>query len=205
MTPDYWEEAKAHLSKHDKTLAKIINEYHGEILTNRGDAFFTLARSIVGQQISVKAADSVWRKLELFLSKIEPQQLLNSNEQNLRECGLSAAKVRYLQALARYFWENKISIQNWQNLTDSEVVKELTSISGIGKWTAEMFMIFYLARPDIFPIADIGLQKAIFRHYNSSDKISLSEIAAIAENWKPYRTVATWYLWRSLDPIPVCY
>lgn len=201
----YWEVAKKHLSDCDETLGKIIASYHGEMLTSRGDAFYTLARSIVGQQISVKAADSVWRKLENCLVNVTPQNALNASEQNLRECGLSASKVRYLGTLADYFLHNGEYIKNWHNLPDEEVVKALTSIVGIGRWSAEMFMIFYLARPDIFPLADIGLQKAIFRHYNASEKLTKQEILEISEAWQPYRTVATWYLWRSLDPVPVAY
>lgn len=205
MTPHYWEAAKLHLSQRDNVLGKIINEYHGEALTIRGDAFFTLARSIVGQQISVKAADSVWRKLENTFSPLSPEAIISASEEALRACGLSSSKVRYLKGLSAYFIENLQGIKNWQKLPDSEIIKELTQLSGIGKWTAEMFMIFYLARPDILPLADIGLQKAVFRHYNNSEKLKLSEIEKIAENWQPYRTVATWYLWRSLDPVPVEY
>jgi DNA-3-methyladenine glycosylase II len=164
MTPVYWETAKAYLSTRDEILGRIINEYHGEMLSPSGDAFYTLARSIVGQQISVKAAASVWRKLEYALPQITPQAALSASEQALRECGLSAAKLRYLHALSEYFIHNDESIENWNTRSDAELIHELTSISGIGRWTAEMFLIFYLARPDVFPIADIGLQKAIFRH-----------------------------------------
>ncbi len=205
MTAHYWESAKAHLAKRDKRLKKIIEAYHGEMLTTRGDAFYTLARSIIGQQISVKAADSVWKKFETALKIVAPQNVLATNEQSLRECGLSASKTRYLYSLAQHFSDNE-NIENfWQSLPDDELVSELTKLNGIGRWTAEMFMIFYLARPDILPLADIGLQKAIFRLYNAGDKLTLAEIYEIAENWRPYRSVATWYLWRSLDPVPVAY
>jgi DNA-3-methyladenine glycosylase II len=201
----YWEVAKNHLSKRDKVLKKIIASYHGETMALRGDAFYTLARSIIGQQISVKAADTVWRRFENLLVEITPQKAIAASEINLRECGLSLQKIRYIHALSQHFCEQKNSVENWQNLPDAELIKELTKLNGIGKWTAEMFMIFHLARPDILPLADIGLQKAIFRHYNNAQKMPLSEIAKIAENWKPYQTVATWYLWRSLDPVPVAY
>lgn len=205
MTPDYWHTAKTHLSKRDKTLKNIIASYHGEMLTSRGDAFYTLARSIVGQQISVKAADSVWRKVEIAITPLTPQTALNMHETTLRECGLSASKVRYLQGLGQFFYDNQNVEEFWKTLPDDELIKELTKLNGIGRWTAEMFMIFYLACPDILPLADLGFQKAVFRHYNNSDKLTTAEIAEIAENWKPYRSVATWYLWRSLDPMPVVY
>jgi len=205
MKPHYWNTAKEYLTKRDKLLGKIISEYHGEFLTVRGDAFYTLARSIIGQQISVKAADSVWRKFESFLPSITSQQVINANEDGLRACGLSASKVRYLNALSQFFLENPTISEDWQQMNDAEIEKSLTSIKGIGRWTAEMFMIFYLARPDIFPITDIGLQKAIFRNYNNYERLSTDKIHELAEVWKPYRTVATWYLWRSLDPVPVAY
>lgn len=205
MTPQYWDKAKKHLITNDKVLGKIISNYRGEILTIRGDAFYTLTRSIIGQQISVKAADSVWRKLEAQLVNVTPQTTLNSSEIELRACGLSAQKVRYLHCLATHFLENEESIKNWSNLPDDEIITELTALSGIGRWTAEMFMIFHLARPDILPLADIGLQKAIFRHYNNEQKMNLAEIFELSQKWKPYRSVATWYLWRSLDPVPVAY
>ncbi len=205
MTPHYWNDAKKHLLIGDKILGKIISSYHGEFLTVRGDAFFTLARSIVGQQISVKAADTIWGKFATRLGDVTPKNTIKAAEANLRECGLSAQKVRYLHGLAEHFMENETHIKNWDKLSDEEIIKELTSLNGIGRWTAEMFMIFHLARPDILPLADIGLQKAIFRHYNNSEKMTLAEIFELAQKWKPYRSVATWYLWRSLDPVPVSY
>lgn len=205
MTPHYWNAAKKHLITNDKILGKIITNYHGESLTVRGDAFYTLARSIIGQQISVKAADTVWRKFEAQLENATPQAAINTSEAELRACGLSAQKVRYLHCLATHFIENEESIKNWPNLPDEELLTELTKLSGIGRWTAEMFMIFHLSRPDVLPLADIGLQKAIFRHYNKEQKMSLAEIFDLSQQWKPYRSVATWYLWRSLDPVPVAY
>ncbi len=203
--PHYWDAAKKHLIINDRVLGKIISSYHGETLTVRGDAFYTLARSIVGQQISVKAADSVWKKFENNLQNVTPQALLASKEENLRECGLSGQKIRYLQGISKHFITNDTHIKNWHSLSDEEILAELTSLSGIGRWTAEMFMIFHLSRPDVLPLADIGLQKAIFRHYNQNQKMTLSEIFELAQKWKPYRSVATWYLWRSLDPVPVAY
>ena len=205
MTPQYWNEAKKHLILNDKILGKIISHYRGEIMTQRGDAFYTLARSIIGQQISVKAADTIWGRLETQLVSVTPKSALKISEITLRECGLSAQKVRYLHGLAEHFIANDTHIKNWASLSDEEILGELTALNGIGRWTAEMFMIFHLARPDILPLADIGLQKAIFRHYNKEQKMTLAEIFELSQKWKPYRSVATWYLWRSLDPVPVSY
>lgn len=205
MTPHYWNDAKKHLLISDKILGKIISSYHGEFLTVRGDAFYTLARSIIGQQISVKAADTIWGKFANQLGDVNPKNTIKATEAILRECGLSAQKVRYLHGLAEHFIENETHIKNWDKLSDEDIIKELTSLNGIGRWTAEMFMIFHLARPDVLPLADIGLQKAIFRHYNKSEKMMLAEIFELSQKWKPYRSVATWYLWRSLDPVPVSY
>lgn len=205
MTLAYWDDAKKHLSKRDKVLKKIIAGYEGEMLAMRGDAFYTLARSITGQQISVKAADSVWRRVEMAVSPMTPQKMLKTPVDILRSCGLSASKVTYLHSLAEYFTKHKAAEKEWEDMSDAEVEKELVSIKGIGKWTAEMFMIFHLGRADVFPIADIGVQKAMFRHYFDSEKVPLGELREIAEKWKPYRSVATWYLWRALDPVPVAY
>jgi DNA-3-methyladenine glycosylase II len=203
--PEYWDKAKKHLSKNDKILGHIIKQYQGEMLLRRGDAFYTLARSIIGQQISVKAADSVWQKFESALKKVTPKNTLKASEEVLRVCGLSGQKVRYLYCLAEHFIEHETQIKNWDTHSDEEILAELTSIKGIGRWTAEMFMIFHLARPDILPLADIGLQKAIFKYYNNGEKMPLSEISKLSEPWQPYRTVATWYFWRALDPVPVAY
>lgn len=201
----YWDEAKAHLSKKDKVLAKIIKSYEGELLATKGDAFYTLARAIVGQQISVKAADTVWKRFSQKVGKITPKNVMETSDADLRIAGLSGQKVKYMRSLAEYFLENKNITRKWAKMSDEELLKSITSIKGIGTWTAEMFMIFHLARPDVFPIKDIGVQKAMFRHYHKSKKVDLKLLAAHAEGWRPYRSVATWYLWRSLDPVPVEY
>ena len=204
MSPDYWHTAKAQLSKKDKTLKKIIGAYEGELMVTRGDAFYTLARAIAGQQISVKAADSVWRKLEAAVD-ISPDAFAEAPGELLRSCGLSGSKVIYMHSLAAHFIDNKKTIKNWPKMSDEEIIAELTSIRGIGVWSAEMFLIFHLARPDVFPAADLGVLKAIYRHYNNGEKMPLKDVRQLAECWRPYRTVASWYLWRSLDPVPVAY
>ena len=204
-TPVYWQKAKTALKKRDKTLKKIIESYHGEGMALRGDAFFTLARSITGQQISVKAADSVWRKLNAHVSKMTPEIIANADATLLRSCGLSERKVLYLHALANHFLENKKTIKNWPKMTDDEIIKELTSIHGIGRWTAEMFLMFGLGRPDVFPLDDLGLLKGLYRHYNKGKELPTGKVIAIGENWRPYRSMGTWYMWRVLDPLPVAY
>ncbi|MFW0776567.1 MAG: DNA-3-methyladenine glycosylase family protein [Rickettsiales bacterium] len=204
MTPDFWHDAKTHLSKKDKTLKKIIAGYDGEMMVTRGDAFYTLARSIAGQQISVKAADSIWKRIE-SATNITPKAVLSLSHEELRSCGLSNSKVTYMQALAEHFRDNAKQIKHWPEMDDEEIIKELTTVKGIGRWSAEMFLLFHLARPDVFPVGDLGLLKAIYRHYNASQKMPLPEVRKLAEPWKPYRSVATWYLWRSLDPLPVAY
>lgn len=204
--PSYWQQATAALSEDDAVMADIIASYAGETLEGKNDPFLTLARAIVGQQISVKAADAVWGRLEAGLGGyVAPPPLLASGEDALRGFGLSRQKVVYLQDLARYFDEERHTIDNWDEMTDDELIASLTSIRGIGRWTAEMFLIFHLLRPDVFPVDDIGLQKAVFRHYYNDEKQPLKTLRLHGERWRPYRSVATWYLWRSLDPVPVAY
>ncbi len=255
-TPHYWEDGKEWLSKADPVMARIIADYPGEALKSRGDAFYTLARSIVGQQISVKAADSMWKKLESRVRSAQfgdekegegqeadsalyirhsfseggssphgecrsasrrvnvyviPEIIVELSEEDLRTCGLSRQKVTYLKSLAGYFLAQERDDAFWQGLSDQEIIKELTGIKGIGVWTAEMFLIFYALRPDVFSLGDIGLLKAVELHYGepettSSKKYANKEYYAELSNaWLPYRTVASWYLWRSLDPLPVVY
>lgn len=203
-SPDYWAKAKRHLSQTDATLAAIIKRYKGETLSSKGSAYFSLARAIVGQQISVKAADSVWRKLEATLGgEVSPVQVLETDTPTLRSAGLSGQKVIYLQELSQFFVTQ--GTIDWHSRADEQVMADLMSIKGIGKWSAEMFLIFHLMRPDVFPLADLGLRKAIELSYNQGQKMPPKTLLALAENWRPYRTVATWYLWRSLDPVPVEY
>lgn len=205
MTPVFWQEAKKHLNQQDPVLGKLITRYKGELMVTRGDAFFTLARAIAGQQISVKAADSIWGRLTATLPSITPEAMLNADDAAIRACGFSGSKVIYLKSLAKHFVNNKASIAEWEHMTDEAIISELVSIKGIGRWSAEMYLIFHLARPDILPVGDLGLLKAIYLLYNNGEKMPLAKLRAIAAPWAPYRSVATWYLWRSLDPVPVAY
>ncbi len=210
MTPHYWYDAKTHLQAVCPVMGHLIDRYSDGVMQSRGDAFYTLMRSIVGQQISVKAADAVWTKLEGRVQPLTPAKLLRVRETTLRSCGLSAQKVSYTKNLARFFVERGLhaaeeSAGYWHGLSDAHAIAELTSIKGIGVWTAEMFLIFHLQRPDIFPLQDIGMIKAIEKHCANGKKLSRADIIAYGERWRPYRTVATWYLWRALDPVPVAY
>jgi DNA-3-methyladenine glycosylase II len=201
LPPAYWNTAKAELAAHDAVLGRIIAAYPADqYLTGRGDAFHTLMRSIVGQQISVKAADAVWTRLE-SLTAIEPQAMLVLDEQALRGAGLSRQKVKYVHAIARGFVDGTVHPSLWQNWKDEQIITELVKLPGIGRWTAEMFLIFHLLRPDVLPLADLGLLKAFEMQHQKPRE----QLAQYAECWQPYRTVATWYLWRSLDPVVVAY
>ncbi len=205
MTPTYWNDAQTHLAKACPTLGELIATYEGESLMTRGDAFYTLARSIAGQQISVKAADAVWNRVAVLVKPMTPKTMLKYTDEELRACGLSGSKVKYMRHLAEFFITEKIKPGFWDDLSDEEVIKHITQIKGIGVWTAEMFMIFHLQRPNVFPLADIGLQKAILRHYPKVKAPTPENLLKISKKWHPYRSVATWYLWRALDPVPVEY
>ncbi len=203
--PNYWKQATRELSDQDPVIRKIAARSRGLTLRSRGDAFNTLARSIVGQQISVKAAESVWQKLIAAVPAVHPDVLHTHDIEALRACGLSRSKVVYLQDLARHFVEERLDVERWEQMSDAELITELTQVRGIGRWTSEMFLIFYMMRPDVLPLDDIGLQRAMSLHYNQGKPLSKLKINSVAKRWAPWRSVATWYMWRSLDPIPVEY
>ena len=206
VTPDYWDEACKHLTKRDRVLKKLIPRFGEARLQSRGDAFTTLARSIVGQQISVKAAQSVWDRFVLLLPPgppVLPTQVLALEIEAMRAAGLSARKVEYLRDLARHFVEGSVHETDWGAMGDEAIIEELVAIRGIGRWTAEMFLIFYLMRPNVLPLDDAGLIRGISVNYFSGEPVSRSEAREVAQAWAPWRSVATWYMWRSQDPVPV--
>ena len=205
MAPDYWNKATRHLSNQCPQMKMLIKRYKGEALRARGNGFYTLARSVVGQQISVKAADSVWKKIEQAVKPLTPKKLLALPEDELRACGLSKPKAVYLRNVAEFFLKRDVTAEYWAKHTDEEVMAELVAIKGIGSWTAEMFMIFHLLRPDVFPVKDLAVLKAVDMHITGKERLKPAEYLALAARWAPYRTVASWYLWRSLDPVPVEY
>jgi len=205
MIPEYWQQASNELALGDPVMAGLVERFTGSSLISRGDPFVTLARSIVGQQISLKAADSVWARFIAVLPVIAPAQVLAAEPDALRRCGLSARKVEYVGDLARHFISGQIHVSHWAAMSDAEIIAELTAVRGIGVWTAEMFLIFNQLRPDVFPLDDIGLQKAVALHYFQGERPARRLLALHGERWRPWRSVATWYLWRSLDPVPVEY
>lgn len=203
--PAYWTRATRALAAADPVMAGLIARYRGLTLASRGDAFQTLARSIIGQQISVKAAQSVWERFAAAVGDMQPDRVLRLSVDQLRACGLSGQKVKYLQDLSMRFAGGTLDVSRWHAMDDEALINELTLVKGIGRWTAEMFLIFYLTRPDVFPLGDLGLHKAMRLHYNKGRALSDRRIALLGRQWSPWRSVATWYLWRSLDPVPVEY
>ncbi len=204
-TPAYWADACKHLTRKDRVLKRLIPRFGDACLRSRGDAFSTLARSIVGQQISVKAAQTVWERFERLPTQMTPAQVLRLKIDDMRAAGLSARKVEYLVDLALHFESGRVHVSAWQEMDDEAIIAELVAIRGIGRWTAEMFLIFHLLRPDVLPLDDVGLIRGISQNYFSGEAVSRSDAREVAAAWAPYRSVATWYIWRSLDPEPVAY
>ena len=209
VTPDYWDEACKHLSRRDRVMRKLIPRFGQARLQSRGDAFTTLARSIVGQQISVKAAQSVWERFVEGLPHrggvLDPLAVLALGTETMRGSGLSARKVEYVRDLAAHFVEGTVHVGAWPSMDDEAIIEELVAIRGIGRWTAEMFLIFHLLRPNVLPLDDLGLIKGISVNYFSGEPVTRAEAREVGDAWAPFRSVATWYVWRSLDPLPVDY
>jgi len=205
--PEYWQESIDYMSNIDALLREFINKYSHSTLTTHGDALETLMRSIVGQQISVKAAASVWQKIIDLLDEIKPDNVLLAGFENLRSCGLSKQKTQYILNIAEHFKSHNINDESyWNDREFSNIYDELITIKGIGPWTAEMFGMFYLLEKDIFPLKDLGIIKAINQLYCVDGiPLQIDQVVAISDRWKPYRTVASWYLWRSIDNEAVLY
>ena len=204
-TPAYWADACTHLAKRDRVMKRLIPRFGDACLQSRGDAFVTLSRSIVGQQISVKAAQSVWNRFEALPKRLTPAHVLKLKVDDMRAAGLSARKVEYLVDLALHFDSGRIHVKQWDGMDDEDIIAELVAIRGIGRWTAEMFLMFHLLRPNVLPLDDVGLINGISLNYFSGEPVSRSEAREVAEAWAPWRSVATWYMWRSLEPLPVAY
>ncbi|KAF1027660.1 MAG: DNA-3-methyladenine glycosylase [Burkholderia plantarii] len=200
VRPQYWDKACADLMKRDRILKKLIPKFGPAHLVKRGDPFVTLARSVVGQQISVASAQAVWAAIVAACPKLTPQQVIRLGPEKLAACGLSKRKSEYILDLAQHFVSGALHVDTWTSMDDEAVIGELTQIRGIGRWTAEMFLIFNLSRPDVLPLDDLGLIRAISVNYFSGEPVTRSEAREVAANWEPWRTVATWYMWRSLDP-----
>ncbi|HSD55340.1 MAG TPA: DNA-3-methyladenine glycosylase [Burkholderiales bacterium] len=205
VVPDYWLRAKRSLARRDPVMAEIMRAYPRIALRSRGDPFQTLARAIVGQQISIKAADTVWTRFCAAAPTLAPAEVLAVGIEKLRTCGLSGRKAEYLHDLARHFAAGTIHVHRWPEMDDAAVIAELVQVRGIGRWTAEMFLMFNLLRPDVLPVDDLGLQRAASLHYRRGRPIAIGALRTLGERWAPWRSVATWYLWRSLDPAPIEY
>ena len=208
-TADFWDDACKHLARRDRVMKKLIPRFADGRLESRGDAFTTLARSIVGQQISVKAAQAVWDRFVALTDSpshwLKPASVLGLDAPQIRAAGLSARKVEYLCDLAQHFESGAVHVAEWRRMDDEAIIEELVAIRGIGRWTAEMFLIFHLLRPNVLPLDDVGLIKGISVNYFSGEPVSRAEAREVGDAWAPYRSVATWYIWRSLDPLPVSY
>ncbi|MFO1312221.1 MAG: DNA-3-methyladenine glycosylase 2 family protein [Burkholderiales bacterium] len=211
MKPPYWDDATARLASSDRVLGRLIARYPDVHLQRRGDPFTVLARAIVGQQISVKAAQSIWDRFAAATGgtgspvRLDAARVGRTRMPTLRRVGLSERKALYLRDLARHFTSGALDPREWPSLDDEALIARLVDVKGIGRWTAEMFLIFHELRGDVFPVDDIGLQKAVALHYRKGERMSVADLRAFGLRWAPYRSVATWYLWRSLDPIPVEY
>jgi DNA-3-methyladenine glycosylase II len=203
--PIYWDEACKHLVKKDRVMKRLIPQFGEACLQSRGEPFITLARSIVGQQISVKAAQTIWDRFAVLSKKLSPAAVLKFKVDDMRAAGLSARKIEYLVDLALHFDSGALHVKGWEAMDDEAIIAELVAIRGIGRWTAEMFLIFHMLRPNVLPLDDVGLINGISHNYFSGEAVSRSEIREVAAAWAPYCSVATWYLWRSLDPVPVDY
>ena len=203
--PDYWAEACKHLVKKDRVLRRLIPQVGDVALYQRGDAFTTLARSIVGQQVSVASAQRVWDRLAALPRSMTPRSVLKLKVDDMRAAGLSARKVEYLVDLALHFDSGQLHVKQWDQMDDQAIVAELVAIRGISRWTADMFLIFHLARPNVLPLDDATLIQGISQHYFSGDPVSRSDAREVAQAWNPWCSVATWYIWRSLAPLPVDY
>ena len=204
--PTYWNKAKKILSKRDPILRKLIKKYKNGFLTTKGRPFLSICRTIVGQQISVKAADSIWRKFESKCKKkITPESVIKLSSRNLRNVGLSRQKVSYLKNIAKNFKNKSFNIKILKKMDDQDAINNITQLKGLGIWSAQMFLMFNLNRADIYPAADIGLLRAISLNYKTSYPPSPKFLDKISNLHAGYRTVFTWYMWRSIDPVDVSY
>ena len=204
--PAYWNKAKKILSKRDPILRKIIKKFNKGYLTSRKDPFFSLCRTIIGQQISTKAADSIWSRFEIKCNKkIIPNTVLKLTSRSLRNAGLSRQKTNYLKNIAKSFKNKSFNIKNLKKMNDDLAIDYITQLKGLGVWSAQMFLMFNLNRPDIFPTKDIGLIRAISKNYKTSYPPNERFLNKISKKHSGYRSVFTWYMWRSIDPVDVEY
>ena len=205
MKPKYWNKGKIHLSNKDKVLKKLIHTYRNEYLNLNSNYFHSLINSIIGQQISVSAADSMKTKFFKLKRNITPQTVSKLRTTDLRKCGLSRQKILYIRNISKFFLQNKKFIKNINKSSEEEIYNNLIEIKGVGNWTIHMFLMFSYGSSNIFPTGDLGFLKAISKLYKVQLPISERKLKLLYKKWSPYSSQATWYLWRSLDPIPVNY
>jgi len=208
----YWAEACAALRAADPVMAVLMDAHPTGMLVGRGAPLETLMRSVVGQQISVKAAQSIWLRFAAAVGEVnDPHAVLRVPDEAMRACGFSGSKVRYVKGIAQGFADGTVHPGLWNGMDDAAVSAELVKLPGIGRWTAEMFLMFHLLRPDVLPVDDLGLVKGYKVAYFGAEfedlplKAWQTKLIAAAEAWRPWRSVAVWYLWRSLDPVEVGY
>ena len=205
MKPKYWNKGKIYLSNKDKVLKKLIQTYRNEYLNLNSNCFHSLINSIIGQQISVSAADSMKTKFFKLKRNITPQTVSKLRTTDLRKCGLSRQKILYIRNISKFFLQNKKFIKNINKSSEEEIYNNLIEIKGVGNWTIHMFLMFSYGSSNIFPTGDLGFLKAISKLYKVQLPISERKLKLLYKKWSPYSSQATWYLWRSLDPIPVNY
>ena len=205
MKPKYWNKGKIYLSNKDKVLKKLIQTYRNEYLNLNSNYFHSLINSIIGQQISVSAADSMKTKFFKLKRNITPQTVSKLRTTDLRKCGLSRQKILYIRNISKFFLQNKNFIKNINKSSEEEIYNHLIEIKGVGNWTIHMFLMFSYGSSNIFPTGDLGFLKAISKLYKVQLPISERKLKLLYKKWSPYSSLATWYLWRSLDPIPVNY
>ena len=214
MKPRWWDEAAADLARRDAVMRRLVRRFPGASLKRRSDAFTALARAITGQQISVKAADAIWRRFVALAApaqaarafpRLDPVAVAGIPLAALREAGYSERKAAYLADLATHFASGRLDPRTWRQLDDDALIAALVDVRGIGRWTAEMFLMFHELRPDVFPVDDLGLRKGVSVHYRRGAAMTSAELRSFGERWRPWRSAATWYLWRSLDPVPAEY
>ncbi len=205
MKPKYWNKGMIYLSNKDKVLKKLIQTYRNEYLNLNSNYFHSLINSIIGQQISVSAADSMKTKFFKLKRNITPQTVSKLRTTDLRKCGLSRQKILYIRNISKFFLQNKKFIKNINKSSEEEIYNNLIEIKGVGNWTIHMFLMFSYGSSNIFPTGDLGFLKAISKLYKVQLPISERKLKLLYKKWSPYSSQATWYLWRSLDPIPVNY
>ena len=204
--PKYWNKAKKYLSKKDKTMSILIKRYKDKTLITRGDIFFSLCSSIIGQQISVAAANSVFSKFKLACKgKIKPKIVNKINAAKLKKCGLSRQKVKGIKSLAKSFLDKSFKPNLIPKMGDEEAIIYLSNLRQIGRWSAEMILLFTFNRPNIWPIQDIGLLRSISKNYKKKYLPPERFVSELKNRFSPYCSVATWYLWRSIDDDTIQY